>query len=172
MKKARPAHPLAENISTVVDMEERFLLDRNRVERIGDAIASFVGSMSFVVLHLIGFTLWFLVNIRVIPGLPAFDPYPFTLLNMAVSLEAVLLSTFVLMKQNREGKRAEHRQHLTLQIDLLAEREATKSLQLLQQICGHLGIEGAGSDHETRILSENTAVAELAEELRSKLPPN
>jgi uncharacterized membrane protein len=89
---------------------------------------------------------------------------------MAVSIEAVLLSTFVLMKQNRESKRAEHRQQLTLQIDLLAEQEATKTLQMLQRICQHLGIEDGSRDPETQILSTNTAVDELAEELKQHLP--
>jgi uncharacterized membrane protein len=74
------------------------------------------------------------------------------------------------MKQNRESKRAEHRQQLTLQIDLLAEQEATKTLQLVQRICERMGIQEASHDLETMILSENTAVAELADELKQHLP--
>lgn len=171
MDKARFRHPPSENIETVAKLEEQFLQSRNTVERIGDAVGSFAGSMKFVVLHLFIFMLWFIVNSRVVPGIRAFDPYPFILLNMAVSLEAVLLSTFVLMKQNRESKRAEQRQQLTLQIDLLAEQEATKTLQMLRQICEHLGIREAARDHEAHILSQETAVDELADELRNKLPP-
>src|SRR5882762_8689561 len=114
MEKTKAARPSAENIATVVRLEQRFLQDRTRVERIGDFIGTFAGSMSFVVLHLTIFAFWFLVNIRAFPAIPVFDPYPFVLLNMTVSIEAVILSTFVLMKQNRESKRAEHRQQLTL----------------------------------------------------------
>ena len=171
MEKTKAARPSAENIATVVRLEQRFLQDRTRVERIGDFIGTFAGSMSFVALHLTIFAFWFLVNTNAFPGIPVFDPYPFVLLNMTVSIEAVILSTFVLMKQNRESKRAEHRQQLTLQIDLLAEQEATKTLQMLVRICEHLGIEeNAGLEVETKILSENTAVDELAHELRVQLP--
>ncbi len=170
MKKTESSLPPADNIATVVKLEERFLEERNTVERIGDAIGSFAGSMSFVVLHVIFFTLWFLVNEKIVPGLPAFDPYPFILLSMVVSVEAVLLSTFVLMKQNRESKRAEQRQQLTLQVDLLAEQEATKILQLLQRVCYHLGLDDLNQDHELKTLTKNTAVDELAEELKKNLP--
>jgi uncharacterized membrane protein len=170
MKKTEAPRPLAENIATIVKLEERFLQERNTVERIGDAVGAFAGSMAFVVLHVCIITAWFLINTRVIPGIPAFDPYPFILLSMTVSVEAVILSTFVLMKQNREGKRAEHRQQLTLQIDLLAEQEATKTLQLLQRICQKLGIEDVTRDQEAKTLSEETAVDQLADELKEKLP--
>lgn len=170
MFKTEAQRPAAENIATVAKLEERFLEERTRVERIGDIIAAFVGSMTFVVTHVALFALWFVVNSKVIPGFPAFDPYPFIFLSMAVSVEAVILSTFVLMKQNREAKRAEHRQQLTLQIDLLAEQEATKTLQLLRRICDRLGIDEVNSDVETKILSEETAVDELADELKHRLP--
>lgn len=170
MYKTEAQRPAAENIATVAKLEERFLEGRTRVERIGDAIAAFVGSMTFVVLHVVLFAGWFAVNSRVIPGFPVFDPYPFIFLSMAVSVEAVVLSTFVLMKQNHEAKRAEHRQQLTLQIDLLAEQEATKTLQLLRRICDRLGIEEVNSDVETKILSEETAVDELADELKQRMP--
>src|SRR5947209_17828993 len=132
MNKTEAPRPSLENISKVAKLEERFLQERNTVEKIGDTVGAFAGSMSFVVVHVVVFTLWFLLNTKVVPGIAPFDPYPFILLSMTVSVEAVLLSTFVLMKQNREAKRAERRQQLTLQIDLLAEQEATKTLQLLQ----------------------------------------
>lgn len=170
MKKAREHRPSGQNIEIVAKLEQEFLEDRTSVERIGDAIGSFVGSMTFVVLHVFIFTMWFLVNSRVFPAIPVFDPYPFILLNMAVSVEAVLLSTFVLIKQNRMAKRADRRNELNLQVDLLAEKEATKNLQLLCRICEHLGIPDAGDDAETRALSEETAVDELAKELREKMP--
>jgi uncharacterized membrane protein len=171
MNQTQGPRPSLENISKVAKLEERLLQERNTIERIGDAIGSFAGSMAFVALHVIVFTFWFLVNTKVIPGFTAFDPYPFIFLSMTVSVETVLLSTFVLMKQNREAKRAERRQQLTLQIDLLAEQETTKTLQLLQRICEHLGIEGVNRDSEATILSQETAVDQLADELKDKLPP-
>ncbi len=170
MKMKPMRHASAENIATVAKLEERFLEDRTAIERVGDAIGAFAGSMLFVVLHVTAFTFWFLVNTRMLPGIPAFDPFPFIFLSMAVSVEAVLLSTFVLMKQNREGKRAEQRQQLTLQIDLLAEQEATKTLQLLGRICERLGIDEAKHDEAIKLLSEDTAVDELADRLKDQFP--
>jgi uncharacterized membrane protein len=172
MDKTQLRNPPNQNIATVAKLEERFLQSRNIVERIGDAIGTFAGSMKFVLLHILIFTAWFIINSRIIPGLKPFDPYPFILLSMVVSVESVLLATFVLMKQNREAKHAEQRQQLTLQVDLLAEQEATKTLQMLRRICERLGIEDAAQDHETQVLSEDTAVDQLADELSHKLPPD
>jgi len=172
MDKTHLRNPPDQNIATVAKLEERFLQSRNAVERIGDAIGGFAGSMKFVLLHVLIFVAWFIINSRIIPGVKAFDPYPFILLSMTVSVESVLLATFVLMKQNREAKRAEQRQQLTLQIDLLAEQEATKTLQMLRRICERLGIEDAAQDRETQALSEDTAVDQLADELSHKLPPD
>ncbi|MGA2598423.1 MAG: hypothetical protein ABSH09_15700, partial [Bryobacteraceae bacterium] len=70
----------------------------------------------------------------------------------------------------RESKRAEQREQLMLQIDLLAEQEITKTLQLVRRLCDHLGIEGIDKDKEAKILSESTAVEGLVETLRQKLP--
>jgi len=171
MLDAKLQHPLAENISAIVKMEQRILDDRTTVERIGDAVGSFAGSMAFVALHVLVFAGWFLVNAKVVRAIPAFDPFPFSYLSTVLSVEAVLLSTFVLMKQNRESKRAEHRQQLTLQIGLLTEQESTKCLQVLQLVCARLGIDSVGLDTETRILSQDTVVDKLADELKSRLPP-
>jgi uncharacterized membrane protein len=162
--------PAMDNIDTIVRLEEQFLQQRTLVQRIGDAIGGFAGSMKFVVLHIALFAFWYLANSKRLPGIPAFDPYPYLFLNMALSMEAVVLSTFVLMKQNRESKRAEQREQLMLQIDLLAEQEITKTLQLVRRLCDHLGIEGIDKDKEAKILSESTAVEGLVETLRQKLP--
>ena len=170
MKKARAQRPATESIETIAKLEEKFLENRTLVERIGDVIGGFAGSMSFVALHVMIIAFWFLINTGKVPGIPIFDPYPFILLNMSVSVETVLLSTFVLMKQNRMASRADRRNELTLQIDLLAEKESTKNLQLLQRICEHLGIQDAAQDPDLKALSEETAVEELAEELRQRMP--
>ena len=165
-----PPNPAVSNIVTVARLEQQFLERRTLVERIGDVIGGFAGSMAFVVIHVVGLAAWFLLNDRVIPGVKPFDPYPYMFLSMAVSIEAVLLSTFVLMKQNREGRRADQRAHLMLQVDLLAEQEATKTLQLLQRICDRLEISDARQDPEAKMLAENTAIEELAREIKDKLP--
>lgn len=111
--------------------------------------------------------LWITVNLGWLPG-PRFDPFPFMLLSTVLSLEAIFLSTFVLIKQNRMSRREDLRGHLDLQINLLAEREMTMVLQMLQQISARLGIRIAGE--ELRELTEETPVDALASELLDKLP--
>jgi uncharacterized membrane protein len=157
------------NIRTVVGLENEFIQQRTVGERIGDAIAGFAGSMPFVILHVVWFAAWILINSGK-TGIHPFDPFPFIFLSMIVSLEAVLLSTFVLMKQNRMSRRAEHREHLNLQIDLLAEKEITKMLQMQRMLCDHFGLDEAVKDSEIKELSQDTAVEELARDLSEKLP--
>jgi uncharacterized membrane protein len=158
------------NLDTVAKLEEEFLEQRTLSDRIADAMAGFTGSIVFVIWHALWFLGWVVINTGYVPGIPPFDPFPFVFLNMIVSLEAVLLSTFVLMKQNRMSWRADHRAHLNLQIDLLAEKENTKVLQLLQQVCHHLGLEEPTIDKEIKELSQQTAVEKLARELKERLP--
>lgn len=156
----------AENINTVIELEEQHRKDRTLADKLSDVIANFVGSISFVVLHILWFSIWVFLN----AGPIKFDPYPFALLCMIVSLEGVLLSTFVLIKQNRMSERADQRSHLDLQINLLAEKEITKVLQLQRLICRQLDIREAETDKEVVELSNITAVDHLARELNEKLP--
>ena len=135
-----------DNINTVVKIEEEAQLQRTTADRVSDLIASFVGSIPFVLLHLLWFGTWVTINIGLVPGVRRYDPYPFALLCMLVSLEGVLLSTFVLIKQNRMSQRADQRAHLDLQVNLLAEKEITKLLQLQRLICARLDIVEATDD--------------------------
>jgi uncharacterized membrane protein len=156
----------ADNINTIVQLEEQALKARRMADRISDAIANFVGSIPFVAIHVAWFGIWVALN----AGGWRFDPYPFALLCMLVSLEGVLLSTFVLIKQNRMSQRADHRSHLDLQINLLSEKEVTKVLQLQRLMCRQLGITEADADKEIVELSGITAVDNLARELDQKMP--
>jgi uncharacterized membrane protein len=158
-----------DNIQTIIHLEEEQSRERTRSDRIGDAIGTFAGTVTFVLLHLAWFAGWAVVNAGVM-GLPRFDPYPFPLLCMIVSMEGVLLSTFVLIKQNRMSIRADRRNHLDLQVNLLTEKEVTKVIQMLQVISAKLGVEGQAVDAETRELGRVTAVGELAHELQATLP--
>ena len=167
------AHPLPsaqKNIETVARLEQQFLEERTLVDRIGDSIGSFVGTMWFVLIHVTWFSFWFVVNSGKMPGIRPFDPYPFIFLSMAVSVEGVLLTTFVLMKQNRMAKRADLRNQLNLQVDLLSEKEVTKILQMLRTMADHMGLQQQAEEPEVRELSQNTAVETLANELRNKIP--
>jgi uncharacterized membrane protein len=150
-------------------MEEKYQSNRRFAERIADAVAAFSGSMLFVVLHIVFFALWFSINLKYLPFFPVFDPYPFMLLSMVVSLEAIFLSTFVLMKQNRMSKRADSRAHLDLQINMLAEKEMTMVLQMLRLIGKKVGVRDRALDGEMDQLSVETPVEMLAEEIEEKL---
>jgi uncharacterized membrane protein len=160
------------NIDAIVKLEEQARQERTTADHISDVIARFVGSIPFVAMHVIWFGIWVIINTGVLGSSWKFDPYPFALLCMLVSLEGVLLATFVLIKQNRMGQRADYRNHLDLQVNLLAEKEVTKILQLQQLICRHLGIREAELDAEVVELSSVTAVDNLAHELDQKLPRN
>jgi len=151
-------------------MEEKYLTNRALGERIADTIAAFSGSMTFVVLHALIYGAWIMINVRIVPFLPVFDPYPFMLLSMVVSLEAIFLSTFVLMKQNRMSKRADSRAHLDLQINMLAEKEMTMVLQMLRLIGARVGVRDTLLDRELSQLARETPVETLADEIEEKLP--
>jgi uncharacterized membrane protein len=155
------------NIDAVAKLEEDFLKNRSFADHVADAVGDFAGSLTFVVLHVALYGGWIVVNRGLIPGIRPFDPFPFMLLNVGVALEAIFLSTFVLMKQNRMSRRADERAHLDLQINLLAEREMTLVLQMLQRISTRLGVHHAGE--EIAELTEETSVQAVATELREKL---
>ena len=159
-----------QNINSIVALEEEALQKRTTADRLSDLIANFVGSIPFVVMHLAWFGVWVILNIGVLGGHLRFDPYPFALLCMLVSLEGVLLSTFVLIKQNRMSQRADQRAHLDLQVNLLSEKEITKLLQLQQLVCERLGIQEVRKDQEVSELSSTTAVDNIARELEEKMP--
>jgi uncharacterized membrane protein len=157
------------NIGKVVRLEAE---QEQRVElahRLSVAIGRFAGTNSFVVLQLACVALWILLNSGAFPNLTPFDPYPFALLGMFLALEAVLLTSFVLIRQNRMSEKVDRRSHLDLQISLLAEKEATKIIQVLQRIGRQMGIEELITDQETRELSKDTEVEEVARELQQNL---
>jgi uncharacterized membrane protein len=158
------------NINAVMALEEDAQQRRTMADRISDLIANFVGSIPFVVLHVLWFMGWVVLNLGWLSERLKFDPYPFALLCMLVSLEGVLLSTFVLIKQNRMSERADHRAHLDLQINLLSEKEVTKILQLQRLICARLNIEEGNKDSEAEELSAVTAVDNIARELDKQMP--
>jgi uncharacterized membrane protein len=137
-------------MARVVERNVRALLARRaeedraktRSERIADGVTRFAGSMTFVYIHLVMYGAWILVNLGVIPGVPRFDPTS-VILAMEASVEAVFLSTFVLISQNRMAALADKRADLDLQVSLLSEHEITRMLSLVQQIAGKMDIQEA-----------------------------
>jgi uncharacterized membrane protein len=156
---------LQENLDTIKGWEQAALHDRTPAERLSDDITRFAGGGRVLVLHVVWYSVWILVNARVIPGLRPFDPFPFPLLTTAVSLEAIFLSLFVLASQNRLAHQADKRAHLDLQIDLLAEREMTIVLRLLQDIVKHLDIKASVTPRQIVDLIKTTDIHELTARL-------
>jgi uncharacterized membrane protein len=156
------------NIDAVTKLEENFLRDRSPADRIADSIAAFTGSLKFVALHAVVYGTWILINVGWLPAIRKFDPYPFILLATVVSIEAIFLSTFVLVKQNRMSRREDLRAHLDLQINLLAEREMTCVLQMLQRMSIRMGEQP--SSEEIRELTKETSVEAVVDQLQKNLP--
>jgi uncharacterized membrane protein len=157
------------NIDAIVRLEQESVRGRSLGERFSDSFTRVMGSMSFVVFHLLLFAVWFGVNLGWTPLRP-FDPFPFGILTLIVSAEGVLLAIFVLVSQNRMSRQANQRAHLNLQISLLAEQETTKLLQKVQSVLDHLGVEPTALDEEVQQLSQETHVETLVSELQRSLP--
>jgi uncharacterized membrane protein len=158
------------HIDSIVKQEEEALERRSSAERLADAVGVFAGSLFFIVLHLGLVIVWLVVNSGEIPGVRPFDPHPFSLLGVIVAVEAVILSSFILMRQNRMMRRGDRRDHLNLQVDLLAEKEITKVLQMVRAICGHMGLQNIMADKEIRELSQTTSIESLSQTLEDRLP--
>ncbi len=153
------------NSDSIAQLEQEFAEQRTNLDRLTDAISNFAGNIEFVLAHAVLFALYILLN-TVILGSSAFDPFPFAFLNLALAIETVFLGTFVLMSQNRQSRQDDQRASLDLQIGLLAEQETTKTLQMLQRICEHLGLNEVAKDKELKEMIRTTHVQEVAEELK------
>jgi uncharacterized membrane protein len=154
---------LEENVEAIKTWERATLHARSKAEEIGDWIACTAASTPVLVLHALWFSLWISANVGVFPGVSSFDPFPFPFLTMTVSLEAIFLALFVLASQNRLARQSDKRSHLDLQIDLLAEREMTAVLRLLQDIARHLQVKTSVTPEQLRDLAKKTDVSNLTD---------
>jgi uncharacterized membrane protein len=166
------ANPTQFNIDAIAKLEHDALERRTPTERASDVIAKLVGNVGFLTVQLLVITGWCLINLNVIPGLKAFDPFPFGILALVVSLESVFLTIFVLISQGRMARQSERRSHLDLQVSMLSEQELTTILQMLQKLCQHVGVNVDSSKQEVKSFSKTTDVHKLASELENKLPEN
>jgi len=154
-----------QNVETVTRLEEAAREQRTPTDRLAEKIASFCGSMTFVWVHVIWFGGWILLNL--IPGIPHVDAFPFTFLTLIVSLEAIFLSTFILISQNLETRISERRSHLDLQLNMLSEQENTKMITILQAIAEKVGADLSHDPH-LAALSEETMPERLVEQIKAR----
>ena len=165
------ASAVEENVQVIKRWERAILLARSRVEQISDWIACTAASGPVLVLHVLWFGGWAIVNSGLIRRIRPFDPFPFPFLTMTVSLEAIFLALFVLASQNRLALQADKRSHLDLQIDLLAEREMTAVLQLLQDIARHLEVQTTVTPEQLRDLMKKTDLRQLTNRMDELAKP-
>ena len=161
---------MEENVRIIKALEESALHGRSRAERVSEWITSTAGRGPVLLAHLVWFVCWAAVNVDAVPAVRPFDLFPFPMLTTLVSLEAIFLALFVLASQNRLTTQGDRRAHLDLQINLLAEREMTAVLGLLQDIAGHLGVAHVAGSPRIDELAQETDVHELASKLDEELP--
>jgi len=163
---------LPPNVQRVAKLEEEQLRARSISERIAAAVTRAAGTATFAIAHLVWFTVWIVVNSKWARGIERFDPFdpfPFNLLTMLVSLEAIFLSIWILISQNQMTRQADRRAHLDLQINLLAEQESTATLRIVHDIAEHLGIGGRASRRDPALVEE-TDIERLASRMDEALP--
>lgn len=144
---------------------------QTRAEKLADRMTAFFGGTLFLVGNAVWFVVWIVANAHVIPGFHVFDPFPFSMLTMAVSLEAIFLSIFVLIAQKRSERIDELRAEVDLQINTIAEAELTKVLQLVAKIAEKHGIAVA-EDAELQDMIEPIDPEQLADLLEEQIAPS
>ncbi len=150
--------------------EAKILRRRSFAEKIADWFTSLFGSVAFLIVNIIFFVFWIIINQGLVPGIPVFDPFPYVLLITLVSLEAIVLTVIVLMSQNRQSQRATLRDELQLQVELITEKELSKALQLLTKILAKKGVKLTDSELEEMLEAVDTSYIEkkLEEQISGK----
>ncbi len=141
---------------------------KDMADRIADWLTKSFGTVWFFGIHILFFVAWILMNLGIIPGLPVFDPFPYGLLTMVVSLEAIFLSIIVLISQNRANETADLREELDLQINVRAEEEITRILNMLDAIHDHLGLNPE-DDEELKTMKKKTDVQAIQDEIEREI---
>jgi uncharacterized membrane protein len=161
--------PIQEHIELIAKHEQDFLSRRTWDERMGDAVSSVVGSLTFVAIHAVVLVTWIGLNSGWIDRKKAFDSKPFPILALCLAFESILLASFILMRQSRIARRVDERNHLELQLMLLTEKEVTATLGICRDIARRLGLHEVVADRHIDQLSEGTSVDQIAESIREKL---
>jgi uncharacterized membrane protein len=165
----RPAlDSIGRNVGRVARLEAEQIDARSVTERIAGVVTRAAGTAVFAIAHFVWFTAWIVLNAGVIRRIEPFDPFPFSLLTMIVSLEAIFLAIWILISQNQMSRQADRREHLDLQINLLAEQESTATLRLVARIAQHVGIDPA--PYLDDALTRETDLGRVASAVDEALP--
>jgi uncharacterized membrane protein len=165
----RPSQPhsaaelMRRNVERVMALEAAEHQKATTADRVADAITAFSGSVRFVWVSVALIAGWIAANL-LLPARDRLDPFPFPLLTLVLSVEAIFLAIFILMSQNRSARISEKRGHLDLQLNLLSEQENTKMLLMLEQIGQAVGAE-FDQGAEVRVLAEATEPEALSDQI-------
>lgn len=151
----------------IESFQARHYRKRTVIDRFMDKISAFSGTIAFLLLNVFFFAFWLLVNSGIL-GVKPFDPFPYVLLTSIVSLEAIVLSIFVLISQNRQSRISDLRQEVDLQINIIAEEEITKIIHLIAGLYGALKID-VQEDSELKKMLEPTDWDEIEKRLEDQL---
>ena len=159
------------NVEMVAKIEAASTLQRTLGQRVADRFAAFIGSWTFIITQISLLALWMVLN--VVAWCRHWDPFPFILLNLTLSFQAAFAGPILMMSQNRQARLNEQRNHLDLQINLLAEQENTEMLILLRRICDQLGLplaDGSPVDTLAKVTDPHALVQQIQETQQSKHP--
>ncbi len=137
--------------------EAQSLKSRSFLTRVSDTLTHAFSSPAFLVLNAVFFFTWISLNLGFVPGVTPFDPYPFGFLTMVVSLEAIFLSIFILVSQNRSSIVDTIREEVNLRVNLIAEEEITKILEILADVRREVGIKKEDPELERMLQRINTS---------------
>ena len=151
---------LAEHVRSHIRFE------RNWSDAAADFLTSAFGTATFLIVNIVVFAVWIVLNTPRFGFIP-FDPFPYGLLTMAVSLEAIVLAVIILISQNRQGKVADIRQKMDFEIDVRAEEETTKILRILEEIRAHSGIKPR-ADVDLARMERETNIEKMREALEAE----
>jgi uncharacterized membrane protein len=154
MEKNSTSEIIAEGVKSRLTFEAKW------TDKLAQFLTESLGTMWFLAANALFFFIWIVLNINIIPGFKSFDPFPFGFLTMIVSLVAIFLSVIVLISQNRQGKIADIRQQVDLEVNVRAENEVTKILTMLEEIQAKLGV-GSSTDLELEEMKKTIDVNDL-----------
>jgi uncharacterized membrane protein len=154
------------NVAMIAAMEREASQVRTRAERVADWLAELVGSWWFLLVQTVFLTLWIVLNLTA--WIQRWDPYPFILLNLALSFQSAYAAPILMISQNRQGRLSERRNHLDLQINMLAEQETTEILRLLRLLCERNGVR-TGRKGDGDVLQQPTAPEHIVQQIQEEL---
>jgi uncharacterized membrane protein len=154
------------NVAIIAEMEQAAAQVRTRGDRVAERLAAWVGSWTFLIGQAVILVAWMAVNITAY--IRHWDPYPFVLLNLALSFQSAFAAPILMISQNRQGKLSERRNHLDLQINMLAEQETTEILRLLRLLCERSGV-AIGKGEDGSALEEETQHAEILRQIKGEI---